>query len=76
MVKRKPFGKLTIAMGICALAFGSASCTNSNDDNFPDAYGVTVTAIEMEDKDSGQPIEVGGETISGLVYIEPGSPNQ
>jgi hypothetical protein len=30
-----------------------------------------VTTIEMEDKDTGLPIEVGGEVITGLVYIEP-----
>ena len=79
MINRKPFGKLTIAMGIFVLALFAASCSDSNNDNFPHleteppySYSVTVTTIEIEDKDTGLPIEVGGEMITGLVYIEPG----
>jgi hypothetical protein len=78
MVKQRSFAKLSIPPGICVLAFCLASCSGSNGDNVPaleteppNVYAVTVTAIEVEDKDTGLPIEVGGESINGTVYIEP-----
>lgn len=78
MVKQQSFAKISVTMGVCLLASCLTSCTSSNDDGFPILetepqynYGVTVTTIEMVDKDTGLPIEVGGENINGIVYIEP-----
>ena len=78
MVNRKPLGKLTVAMVTCVLPVFLASCSETDNDNIQrsvkdrsSAYTVTVIAIEMEDKDSGQPIEVGGEVITGSVLIRP-----
>jgi hypothetical protein len=78
MVSRRPFGKLTVAIVACALPIFLASCSETENDNIqrpvkdrPSAFTVTVIAIEMEDKDSGQQIEVGGEVITGSVLIRP-----
>jgi hypothetical protein len=78
MLNRKPLGRLTVTMVACALSLFLASCSDTGDESFrrvendrPNAYTVTVIAIEMEDKDSGQPIDVGGEVITGSVIIRP-----
>ncbi len=78
MVKQQSFTKLSVAMGAWLLASFLASCTSSNDDGFPPietespyAYAVTVITIEMEDKDTGLPIEVGGDSSNGIVLITP-----
>lgn len=78
MVNRKTIGRLTATIVACALSFFFASCSDTNDDNVRlvefehhNGHTVTVIAIEMEDKDSGQPIEVGGEVITGSVIIRP-----
>ena len=54
-----------------------ASCSDSTDDSgrtrsgAPDVFTVTVTEIEMQNADTGQVLQVTGETVSGSVVISP-----
>lgn len=67
-----------ITIAVIAVALISAGCSGSSDgsrDRRPtgepaDVYRATITTIEIENADTGEPLTVGGDEVSGEVVIE------
>lgn len=63
--------KITKLVSWVLLSVGVASCSNSSDSaTVVPSHTVTVTGIELENVDNGQPVPVGNELITGQVLIE------
>jgi hypothetical protein len=62
--------KRTLGVFVAVLSIAAASCSRDKDKrNSPapplDSYEVTVTGIDVVNKDSGEPLEVSGLPVEG-----------
>jgi hypothetical protein len=64
--------RITKLVSWVLLPIGVVSCSDHSDSTgIESSHTVTVTGIELENVDNGQPVPVGSEFIGGRVQIEP-----
>jgi hypothetical protein len=58
-------------IALLILCLAAAGCSDSGSSGSPNVYRATVTSIDMENKDTAAPLEVGGDQAEGTVRIDP-----